>query len=222
MRFDPAGAAREHQAVNHCARLRAGYRIAEQPRFLAVAKLGTHFLVRTCTNRSADDGERTVADEMSEVRVKGLHRIEFRDAKGCPDQAVLEIRYRRLTVWPAVAKQPHYPPLRLSVIHATECGDPADRPRGEWKPLIDLPVSSRADAIEKIDWYGMRWKIETFHKNLKSDCKAEESQLRTASRLTNLIAIFCILAGILADRDQPIGTRGLSGGGIYRNRDGAS
>ncbi|SAK84062.1 hypothetical protein AWB75_05489 [Caballeronia catudaia] len=40
----------------------------------------------------------------------------------------------------------------------------------------------------------MRWKIETFHKNLKSGCKAEESQLRTASRLTNLIAIFCILA----------------------------
>ncbi|WP_269768907.1 IS4 family transposase, partial [Burkholderia ubonensis] len=37
-------------------------------------------------------------------------------------------------------------------------------------------------------------KIETFHKNLKSGCKAEESQLRTASRLTNLIAIFCILA----------------------------
>jgi len=40
----------------------------------------------------------------------------------------------------------------------------------------------------------MRWKIETFHKNLKSGCKAEESQLRTAGRLTNLIAIFCILA----------------------------
>lgn len=37
MRFDPAGAAREHQAINRCARLRAGDRIAEQPRFLAVA-----------------------------------------------------------------------------------------------------------------------------------------------------------------------------------------
>ena len=33
-----------------------------------------------------------------------------------------------------------------------------------------------------------------FHKILKSGCKAEDSQLRTASRLTNLIAIFCILA----------------------------
>ena len=39
----------------------------------------------------------------------------------------------------------------------------------------------------------MRWKIETFHKILKSGCKAEESRLRTAQRLTNLIAVFCIL-----------------------------
>ena len=162
--------------------------------FDAASELGTHFLVRTCTNRLAGDGGHTVADEMSEVRVKGLHRIEFRDAKGRAHQALLEIRYRRLTVWPPVAKQRHYPALRLTVIHATERGEPTGRKRVEWKLLTDLPVNSRVDAIEKIDWYAMRWKIETFHKNLKSGCKAEESQLRTASRLTNLIAIFCILA----------------------------
>jgi len=162
--------------------------------FCAACDLGTHFLVRTCTNRLAGDGEHTVADEMSEVRVKGLHRIEFRDSKGHPQQAHLEIRYRRLTVWPPVAKQKQYPALKLTVIHATERTKPAGRPRIEWKLVTDLPVNSRVDAIEKIDWYAMRWKIETFHKNLKSGCKAEEAQLRTASRLTNLIAIFCILA----------------------------
>jgi len=40
----------------------------------------------------------------------------------------------------------------------------------------------------------MRWKIETFHKILKSGCKAEESKLRTAERLANLIAIYCIVS----------------------------
>jgi len=40
----------------------------------------------------------------------------------------------------------------------------------------------------------MRWKIEVFHKILKSGCKAEDSKLRTAQRLTNLIAIFCIVS----------------------------
>ena len=40
----------------------------------------------------------------------------------------------------------------------------------------------------------MRWKIELFHKILKSGCKAESSKLRAANRITNLIAIFCILS----------------------------
>ena len=40
----------------------------------------------------------------------------------------------------------------------------------------------------------MRWKIKTFHKILKSGCHAEDSRLRTAQRLTNLTALFCILS----------------------------
>src|ERR1700675_3915247 len=35
-------------------------------------------------------------------------------------------------------------------------------------------------------------KIKVFHKILKSGCKAEDSKLRTAERLVNLISIFCI------------------------------
>jgi hypothetical protein len=40
----------------------------------------------------------------------------------------------------------------------------------------------------------MRWKIETFHKILKSGCKAADSKLRTADRLASLISVFCILS----------------------------
>lgn len=40
----------------------------------------------------------------------------------------------------------------------------------------------------------MRWKIEVFHKILQSGCKAEDSKLRTAERLANLMAVFCILS----------------------------
>ena len=62
-----------------------------------------------------------------------------------------------------------------------------------WKLLTDLPVDDLPAAIEKLDWYAQRWKIETFHKVLKSGCKAEESKLRTAERLTNLIAVLCVI-----------------------------
>lgn len=40
----------------------------------------------------------------------------------------------------------------------------------------------------------MRWKIELFFKVLKSGCNAEKVKLRTAERLVNLFAIFCIIS----------------------------
>ena len=64
----------------------------------------------------------------------------------------------------------------------------------DWRLITDLPVTTPAEAIEKLDWYAQRWKIELFHKILKSGCRAEDARLRTAERLVNLIAIFCILS----------------------------
>jgi hypothetical protein len=156
--------------------------------------LGAHFVVRTCVDRLAGDGGHTIADEMEEARVKGLHHVELRDENGETTKVALEIRYKRITVLPPIGKQKRYPSLDLSVIHATERGAPKGRKPIEWRLITDLPVRDQAEAIEKIDWYAMRWKIEVFHKILKSGCKAEESKLRTADRLANLMALFCILS----------------------------
>jgi len=60
--------------------------------------------------------------------------------------------------------------------------------------MTDLPIHSPEEAIEKIGWYASRWKIETFHKVLKSGCRAEDVKLRTAERLVNCIAVFCVVA----------------------------
>jgi Transposase DNA-binding len=162
--------------------------------FCTAQEIGTHFLVRTCVDRLAGDGNHTIADEMDEVAVKGLHRVEVRDSNGDLDRAVLEIRYRKIRVLPPIGKQNRYPALSLTVIHASERETPKKRKKIEWKLITDLPVQSRQDAIEKLDWYALRWKIEMFHKILKSGCKAEESRLRTAQRLANLIAVFCVLS----------------------------
>ena len=163
--------------------------------FCLAHELGTRFLVRTCVDRLAGDGDHTIADEMADVRVQGLHRVEFRDERGQPCEATLEIRYRQICVLPPIGKQQQYPALNLTVLHAQEHDAPAGRAPLQWKLITNLPVLSKADAVEKIDWYAMRWKIETFHKILKSGCRAEDSRLRTADRLTNLIAIYCILSG---------------------------
>jgi Transposase DNA-binding len=183
--------------------------------FCAAKEVGTHFLVRTCVDRLAGDGGHTVANEMDEVAVKGLHRIEVRDRDGDPDQAILEIRYRTIRILPPIGKQNRYPALTLMVIHADERGTPNNRKKIEWRLITDLPVQSRKEAIEKLEWYALRWKIEVFHKILKSGCKAEDSKLRTAQRLANLIAVFCIVSWrifwmTMLNRSVPDATPGLA------------
>jgi len=162
--------------------------------FCTAQELGTHFIVRACVDRLAGDGEHTIANEMDEVAIKGLHRIELRDKRGNTREAVLELKCKRIKVLPPVYKQKRYPPLMLTVIHAQERDTPEGSEAIDWKLITDLPVRSRAEAIEKLDWYALRWKIEVFHKIMKSGCKAEESKLRTAERLVNLIATFCIMS----------------------------
>jgi hypothetical protein len=176
--------------------------------FCAAEAVGTNFLIRTCANRLAQEGVTTVKEEMDEVAIKGLHRVEVRDRRGNFSEAVLELKFRRLRVLPPIGKQDRYPALVLTVIHAQERGKPKGRDRIEWKLLTNLTVTTRQDAIEKLNWYALRWKIEVFHKVLKSGCKVEESGLRTAERLINLVATCCILAWrifwmTMVNRSQP-------------------
>jgi hypothetical protein len=162
--------------------------------FCAAQKSGTSFLIRTCVDRLAEEGDTTIAEQMAKTAVRGRHRVELRDKQGRPFAATLDLRYCRMTVRPPIGKQKCYPPLALTVIHAREPRCPKGRERLEWKLITNLPVRSLRDATEKLDWYALRWKIETYHKILKSGCKAEDAKLRTAQRLTNLIAIYCILS----------------------------
>jgi Transposase DNA-binding len=162
--------------------------------FCTAQELGTHFVVRSCVDRLAGNGGHTIAGEMGEVRVQGLHAVEVRDGKGRVGTATLELRYRRIRVLPPIGKQKRYPTLELTVIHAWERNLPVDRPGIDWKLITDLPVTGCAEAVEKLRWYALRWKIEVFHKVLKSGCRAEEARLRTADRLVKLIAVFCILS----------------------------
>ena len=164
--------------------------------FCTANEIGTHFLVRTCVNRLAGDGKHTVATEMAEIGVQGVHRVVIGTGKSNdePDVAELELKYKQICVLPPIGKHKRYSAQTLTVIHARERTEPTGRPRIEWKLITDLPVTSPQEAIEKLDWYAQRWKIEIFHKILKSGCRAEDAKLRTAERLVNLIAIYCIVS----------------------------
>lgn len=161
-------------------------------RYCLAKDLGTHFVVRTVVDRQAGSGNRTVKSEMHEALSADTHSIDVRVNDDTVERITLDIWYKRIHVCPPIGKQKRYPALDLTVIHASEVGTPSGRKPILWKLVTDLEVNELQEAIENVRWYSMRWKIEVFHKILKSRYRAGGAKLRTADRLANLIALFCI------------------------------
>lgn len=157
-------------------------------------ELGTHFVVRTVVDRLAGNGGHTVSTEMRTAESAGTHTIEVRNNADEVERVILDIRYKRIHVCPPFGKQKRYPSLDLTILHASEIRAPSGRKPIQWKLVTDLEVNSLKDAVEKIGWYALRWKIEVFRKILKSGCRTEDAKLRTADRLANLVALFCIVS----------------------------
>jgi hypothetical protein len=162
--------------------------------FSLASELGTHFLVRIAIDRRPVAESSTIADEIAAAPVRGVHCIEFKDSDGQSQKATLELKFQEMEVHPPKAKEGKHSSQVLTVIYAVEQGTPEGREPIVWKLLTSLPVKTTGEAIEKLNWYAMRWKIEVFHKILKSGCRVEESELRNTERLTNFIAICCIVS----------------------------
>lgn len=107
--------------------------------------LGLHLDEGSNVDRLAGDGNHTIASEMREVQVQGVHKVEVRNKKSEVSEAVLELRYRRIRVLPPINKQKRYPALTLTVLQATE-RNPPKRPgkdRLEAHHQSACPVSQR-------------------------------------------------------------------------------
>jgi hypothetical protein len=157
-------------------------------------ELGTNFLVRSCVDRLAEDGDTTITQVMRGVACSGTHDIQFRDAMGKEQRARLSVKFTSMTVLPPIGKQKRYEHQRLQIVHAEELEPPEGRAPIFWKLITNLNVACHEDAVNKLNWYARRWSIETYFKTLKSGCRIEEVRLTTATRLTNFIALCCIVA----------------------------
>ena len=71
---------------------------------------------------------------------------------------------------------------------------PEDEEALQWLLITNIPITTIAEAIEKMHWYILRWKIELFHKILKSGCSIEAAQLRTREKLIKYVTVKSIIA----------------------------
>jgi hypothetical protein len=107
--------------------------------------------------------------------------------------ADMAVRYIRIQLRPT-----HYlgdkEPVDLWLVHAVEENPPADTKAVEWFLLTTIEITSVMDAEQCLRWYVLRWRIEDWHRVLKSGCRIEDLAHTTAERLRRVIAINLVIA----------------------------
>jgi len=109
--------------------------------------------------------------------------------------ARVEIRWATVTIQaPAVGPKKGWPALTLRALWVHEPHPPAGTAPLSWMLLTDLPIPSAAQAWEIAAGYARRWGIEEWHRTLKSVCRVEQREFKTAAHLERVLAFDLILA----------------------------
>jgi hypothetical protein len=116
-----------------------------------------------------------------------------RKAKQPARTALVEVRYRAVEL-PAPSRKQGLGPVQVWAASVLEKEPPAGAEPVEWMLLTNLPVESPEAALEKIQWYCLRFQIEVYHRTLKSGCRIEERQLGSAERIESCLGIDLLVA----------------------------
>lgn len=107
--------------------------------------------------------------------------------------ATVQLRYLQVEV-PAPSSQKDKEPITLWVVHILEPSAPEEAKPLEWFLLTTCVIDSIDDAQACLRWYCLRWRIEDWHRVLKTGCRIEDLAHHSAERLERAIAIRLVIA----------------------------
>lgn len=144
--------------------------------------------IRSAYNRKLTSGEGRLHDDVAASKVRGGIRLQLdpsnarRAGHRVRRARRLVVRYKKVVVsFRRSRPQKGSFEADLSVVHVREARPPKNAERIEWFLLTTHAIGSLADALDVIENYRLRWRVEEFHKTWKtSACDIESSQLRSA------------------------------------------
>jgi hypothetical protein len=165
----------------------------------------THLLVRANHNRATTDASSLFESvKASDVQLRYELQINRRSARAKKSKqkarparnertARVALRYRKVELCP-----PKYlrdkAPMPLWVIHLIEEEPPEGMEPIEWFLLTTTEIATPEQAARCLKWYCLRWRIEDFHRVLKSGCNIEGLRNETAENLKRALALYLVIA----------------------------
>ena len=171
-----------------------------------------HYVVRSQHNRwitweNEGKAEKIKLHELARSRPAGGQRtVEAQAKNGQPARtAEVSVSWQEVLIQPPRQSRGEESglPLKSWVVRVWEASPPPGAEPLEWILLTNVPVLTLEQAFERVDWYGLRWIIEEYHKAQKTGCNIEGMQFSYIDRLEPAIALVSVVAVMLLNlRDR--------------------
>lgn len=137
---------------------------------------------------------------------QGVHPIEVSAKNGQKARtAQVSVAWQQVKIVPPRQKrgEERGVPLTAWVVRVAETKPPQGVEPLEWILLTNVAAPTLTEALERIEWYRMRWIIEEYHKAQKTGTEIENMQFSHLDRLEPAIALLSVMAVLLLNlRDQ--------------------
>ena len=154
------------------------------------------FVVRASHNRRirTEEGKSDkLFDWSSDLPSEGRTTIEIQQGSGRQArEAELSIATGTCELLPPQTASGGTDPVTVNIVRVDEISE-SDDPI-QWVLLTTESVDDVDDALTIIEYYRARWRIEDWHKVLKTGCEIEERQLQTWERMEVLLSMYSVIA----------------------------
>lgn len=157
------------------------------------------YVVRAAQDRRLMVGGETLWQHLKQCAVAGNLNVEVAQKKKEPARtAQVVVRYGRVEVRPPQRlkklRMEGWEPVWVWAVYVREDNPPPGVTPLEWMLLTNVEVGDFEAAVERIEWYVLRWLIEIYFKILKSGCRVEQTLLATGERLKRYLALMSVVA----------------------------
>ena len=108
--------------------------------------------------------------------------------------AKMALTWCQITIDSTLKEHASQEPITLWAVNARKQSPPEGATRLEWFLLTSVAEEDATQASEVLRWYCLRWRIEDWHRVLKTGCRVDELGHHSAERLARAISIRMVIA----------------------------
>jgi hypothetical protein len=165
-------------------------------------------LVRARYDRCLEGSDRKLFEELASAplaKTISLTVPRQRERRGKPSSpgrpalparsAKVQVRFQAVTLSaPQTPRTRQKQPIRLWTVYLVEKHPPQGASAVHWLLLTSIPMTSLKQALRCVRWYCRRWRIEEWHRVMKSGCRILDHQNHTAEVLLRAIVLDAVIA----------------------------